>query len=242
MHKNGIGTTFTHTSIPFQPCILLKQRPKPSTHLRLLVFFLSNVVVSDGQEACQIPIRTALHRRQMYLNTASTSEAFSPRTVLTENTCRCVQQIIHLQEIITFLTISTTTLAILLHGPESAHKNGIVKTFVQTSIPIHTPCTQQKNQINQLIKNNNKTFHDKNALSNNLYNNLFLPGFSSSPGWFLVTRTRGAWWYCYRIHCRSGPRHLTPRSRVYTQEWHHKDIHSHIHSHTHSMHTPQKIK
>ena len=31
-------------------------------------------------------------------------------------------------------------LDIFLHGPESAHKNGIVKTFTHTSIPIH-PCT-----------------------------------------------------------------------------------------------------
>ena len=31
-HKNGIGKTFTHTSIPFQPATLLKQRAKPSTH------------------------------------------------------------------------------------------------------------------------------------------------------------------------------------------------------------------
>ena len=31
-------------------------------------------------------------------------------------------------------------LDIFLHGPESALKNGIVKTFTHTSIPIH-PCT-----------------------------------------------------------------------------------------------------
>ena len=52
-----------------------------------------------------------------------------------------------------------------------------------------------------------------------------------------MTRTRGAWWCRYRGHCRSGPRHLSPRSRVCAQEWHCKDIHSHIHSHT-PMHTP----
>ena len=76
----------------------------------------------------------------------------------------------------------------------------------------------------------------KNPISNNLHNNPFLPGFSSSPGWLLVTRTRGAWWCRYRGHCRSGPRHLSPRSRVCAQEWHCKDIHSHIHSHP-PMHT-----
>ena len=34
-------------------------------------------------------------------------------------------------------------LDIFLHGPDSAHKNGIVKTFTHTSIPIH-PCTVEK--------------------------------------------------------------------------------------------------
>ena len=76
--KNGILKTLTHTSIPIHPCTLLKQRAKPSAHqtgrLRLVVLFLSNVVVGDGQEAWE-----------MLLSTAPTSEAFSPRTVLTEN-------------------------------------------------------------------------------------------------------------------------------------------------------------
>ena len=84
----------------------------------------------------------------------------------------------------------------------------------------------------------NPAFTDNNALSNNLYNMPFLPGFSSSPGWLLVTRTRGAWWCRYRGHWRSGPRHLSPRSRVCAQEWHFEDIHSHIHSHS-PMHTPK---
>ena len=38
------------------------------------------------------------------------------------------------------------------------------------------------------------TFVNNNALCNSLHNNLFLNGFNSSPGWLLVTRTRGAWW------------------------------------------------
>ena len=91
-----------------------------------------------------------------------------------------------------------------------------------------------------MCSTNTRICHDKNALSNNLHNNLFLPGFSSSPGWLLVTRTRGAWWCRYLRHWRSGPRYLTPRSRVCAQEWHRKDIHSHNHSITHSMHTPKK--
>ena len=43
--------------------------------------------------------------------------------------------------------IGGQSLDILLHGPESAHKNGIVKTFIHTTIPLHTPCTLLKNQI-----------------------------------------------------------------------------------------------
>ena len=85
------------------------------------------------------------------------------------------------------------------------------------------------------------TFPDNNALSTSLRKNLFLDGFNTSPGWLLVTRTRGAWWCRYRGHCRSGPRHLSPRSRVCAQEWHWKDIHSHIHSHT-PTHTPKKVQ
>ena len=83
------------------------------------------------------------------------------------------------------------------------------------------------------------TVPDNNTPANNLHNNLFLSGFSSSPGWLLVTRTRGAWWCHYRGHWRSGPRHLSPRSRVCAQEWHCKDFHSHIHSHP-PMHTPKR--
>ena len=75
-----------------------------------------------------------------------------------------------------------------------------------------------------------------NPLSNNLYDNLFLPGFTSSPGWLPVTRTRGAWWCRYRGHWRSGPRHLSRRFRVCAQEWLLKYIYSHIHSHQ-PMHT-----
>ena len=62
-----------------------------------------------------------------------------------------------------------------------------------------------------------------------------------ASGWLLVTRTRGAWRCRYRGHWRSGPRHLSPRSRVCAQEWHFEDIHSHIHSHP-AMHTAQKKK
>ena len=86
-------------------------------------------------------------------------------------------------------------------------------------------------RVQEIFKNNNNKWPGNNGLSNNPQNNPFLPGYSSSPGWLLVTRTRGAWWCRYRGHWRSGPRHLSPRSRVCAQEWHPKDIHSHIHSH-----------
>ena len=128
-HKNGIVKTFTHTYIPIHPCTLLKKekekkekrrRAKCSTHqtwcFGLLVLFLSNVVVGDGKEALQI-----------LLSTAPTSKAFSPRTVLTENICRWVQQTIeHSPAIMPFLTTSTITFSWL--------------PFTHTSIPIQ-PCT-----------------------------------------------------------------------------------------------------
>ena len=68
-HKNGIVKTFTHTSIPKHPCTLLKNKTiaKRSTHQTwcfcLLVLVLSSVLVSDGQEAWQMLLRTAPRRR-----------------------------------------------------------------------------------------------------------------------------------------------------------------------------------
>ena len=59
---------------------------------------------------------------------------------------------------------------------------------------------------------------------------------STAPQADYWSRTRGA--RCLRTTLQSGPRHLSPRSRVCAQEWHRKDIHSHIHSHT-PMHTPK---
>ena len=126
---------------------------------------------------CTLPVQGGAGRRPGSMADApqdcSTTEAFSPRTVLTENICRCVEHI--LQHFLTMgvLTTSTITISclasvapqadswrlghvvpddvviadiagqaldIFLHGPESARKNGIAKTFTHTSIPIH-PCT-----------------------------------------------------------------------------------------------------
>ena len=49
--------------------------------------------------------------------------------------------------------IGGEALDIFLHGPESAHKNGILKTFTHTSIPI-LPCTHntKKEQNPELTK------------------------------------------------------------------------------------------
>ena len=138
-----------------------------------------------------LPVHRGDGRRSGSLALASqdcfTSEAFSPRTVLTENICRCVQQTLqHFTTKMPFLTTSRITfsclasvapqadscwlghlvtddvvitdiggqaLDILLHGPESAHKNGIVKTFTHRSIPVR-PCTHLKEE--KEIKNKNK--------------------------------------------------------------------------------------
>ena len=158
-----------------------------------------------------LPVHRGDGRRSGDLALASqdcfTSEAFSPRTVLTENICRCVQHTLqHFTTKMPFLTTSRITfscltsvapqadscwlghlvtddvviadiggqaLDILLHGPESAHKNGIVKTFIHTSIPIHTPCTllkKKKKKGAQLTK------HDA-----------FVYWSSSCPPWWWAT-------------------------------------------------------
>ena len=145
---------------------------------------------------CALPVQRGGGRRSGSLVLASqdcsTSEAFSPRTLLTDNICRCVQQILqYVTRKMPFLTTSTITysclasvapqadswwlghvvpddvviadiggqaLDILLHGPESAHKNGIVKTFIHTSIPIHTPCTLLKTSNKKWIKKSGSTY------------------------------------------------------------------------------------
>ena len=131
--------------------------------------------------SCPLPVQCGGGRHSASLAPApqdfSTSEAFSPRTVLTENICRCVQhKLQHFPTTMPFLITPTITLSCLasaapqayswwlghvepddvviadiggqaldisLHGPESAHKNGILKTFTHTSIPIQ-PCTLLK--------------------------------------------------------------------------------------------------
>ena len=110
-HKNGILKTFTHTSIPIQPRTLLKKRggkkkKKINSPNKMPSF------------SCPLPVPCGGGRRPGSLapgpQDCSTSEAFSPRTVLTENICRCVQhKLQHFQTTMPFLTTSTITLSCL---------------------------------------------------------------------------------------------------------------------------------
>ena len=184
-HKNDIVKTFTHTSIPIHPCTLLKQTNRKTLNSPNMTLSLS----------CPLPVQSGSGRPPGSLAHAPhdcyTSQAFPPRTVLTENICRCVQhKLQHLPTTMPFLTTSTICLSclasaapqadswwlghvepddvviadiggqaldIFLHGPESAHKNDIVKTFTHTSIPIH-PCTLLKQTNKQ--ENPQLTKHD----------------------------------------------------------------------------------
>ena len=107
-HKNGIVKTFTHTSIPIHPCTLLKQTKSKTLNS-------PNMTPSFS---CPLPVQCGGGRRPGSLaytpQDCSTSETFSPRTVLTENICRCAQHILqHFPTTISFLTTSTTTFSCL---------------------------------------------------------------------------------------------------------------------------------
>ena len=52
--------------------------------------------------------------------------------------------------------IAGQAIDIILHGPESAQKNGIVKTFTHTCIPIH-PCTLLKQIKSKTLNSLNMT-------------------------------------------------------------------------------------
>ena len=133
--------------------------------------------------------------------TCSTSEALSPKTVLTENSCESVQQI--LQHSLAGQKSSThQTRCLFFHWSSSCpiwwsatsrklgrcssglfHVGGLLASYYSTDKNI---CRCVPHILQHLPKGN--------ALSNTLYNILFLDGFNSSPRWLLVTRTRGAWW------------------------------------------------
>ena len=59
--------------------------------------------------------------------------------------------------------IAGQALDIFLHGPESARKNGIVKTFTHTSIPIH-PCTLLKKRKKKEKKKERKMLNSPNMM------------------------------------------------------------------------------
>ena len=113
-HKNGIVKTFIHTSIPIHtPCTLLKKKKKKKKLKHAL-----NLPNTMPSFPCALPVQRGGGRRSGSLVLASqdcsTSEAFSPRTLLTDKICRCIQQI--LQYVTTkmpFLTTSTITYSCL---------------------------------------------------------------------------------------------------------------------------------
>ena len=85
-HKNGIGKTFTHTSIPIHHAHSKKMQKQQQQNAQLtkhdaFVYWTSSCAV------CWWPIFRKL-------GTCSTTDALSPRTLLTENICESVQQIL----------------------------------------------------------------------------------------------------------------------------------------------------
>ena len=114
-HKNGIVKTFTHTSIPIHPFVLLKETK--SKILNLLKMILSFT--------CALPVQCGGGRRPGSLADApqdcSTAGAFSPRTVLTQTVGRCVRQILqHRLAETPFLTTSTITFSCLASAAPQA--------------------------------------------------------------------------------------------------------------------------
>ena len=190
------------------------------------------------------------------LGTCSTTDALSARTLLTENICESVQQILQLspaekkrrKKKEEEKTLNSPNMMPFFNGPlpvqcGGGRRPGSLADATQDFFTSEdfSPRTVLTKNICRCDHHILQHFPNNNALSNSLRNNLFLDSLNSYPGWLLVTLTRGACWCRYRGHCRSGPWHLSPRSRVCAQEWHWKDIHSHIHSHT-PMHTPKKVQ
>ena len=117
-HKNGIGKTFTHTSIPTHPRTLLKKCKNNNSKMlnspNMMPLFTG-----------PLPVQCGGGRRPGSLadspQDCPTSEAFSPRTVLTENICRCVQNILqHFPTTMAFLTTSTVTFSCLASAASQA--------------------------------------------------------------------------------------------------------------------------
>ena len=83
-HKNGFAKTFTQTSIPIHPCTLLKKCKNNNSKMLNSPNFLN---WSSSCAVCWWPIFRKL-------GTCSTTDALSPRTLLTENICESVYQIL----------------------------------------------------------------------------------------------------------------------------------------------------
>ena len=102
-HKNGIVKTFTHTSIPIHPCTHLKEEKKERRKNAQLT---KHDAFDYWSSSCPVCWWQTFRK----IGTCSTSEALSPRTVLTENICESVQLILqHSPAIMPFLTTSTLT-------------------------------------------------------------------------------------------------------------------------------------
>ena len=115
-HKNGIVKTFTHTSIPKHPCTLLKKQKNCKTlnSPNMMVLFTGPRLVQCAGE-----------RRPGSLadtpKNCSMSEAFSPRTVLTETICRCLQHTLqHFSTRMAFLATATITFSCLASSAPQA--------------------------------------------------------------------------------------------------------------------------
>ena len=91
-------------------------------------------MVGDGQKAWQMLLRTDPRRRPGGLGGRG--------LVLEQSGQKTFVDVFRKDSNIAVVIadIAGQALDIFLHGPESAHKNGFVKTFTHTSIPIH-PCT-----------------------------------------------------------------------------------------------------
>ena len=86
---------------------------------------------------------------------------------------------------VVLVDIGGHALDIFLHGPESAHNNGIVKTFTHTSIPIH-PCTpKNKTNNNNKKKKEKKKKEEQNAQLTK--HDAFVYWSSSCPVWWWAT-------------------------------------------------------
>ena len=86
-HRYSIVKTFTHTSIPIHPYTFLKKRQKQQQQNAQLTKHDTFVYWTSSCPVCW----WATFRK---LGTCCTSEALSPRTVLMENICESVRQIL----------------------------------------------------------------------------------------------------------------------------------------------------